>query len=450
MGFFSKAVSWLVVGTADPMPFAGAEIEQKDYDYGYAETTIWNGMSLPATFAKWTDSKSYAKKSQALLSNSVSKACITKRATAVGNVDVKVVKGNDAVKRLITSPNHREPTLQAAMQVWETTLSIGGDLYWFWDLSLGENPKLHNFRPDLVQYDPATRTYSYDPTGYFNGKRKPEYLFTQDMSGKTVSCQKLVGGAYQAFKGAIQHVCYYDPRTALEGAGAGDSALRAVDIMNALDELVANKAAAGGSKAGFFECVGSPTEADYASIEAQMARLNPSGNLNILPPSLKFNAAQLTFQEMNVSETRNQMAKDICTALDVPAELVNEANATHANARGKDKIFYRNFIGPESHRLVGHLQAGLRMYVDAKAELMVDESSVQHLEDDQLDAIKALASTGCFTINEIRAVRGLAPREDGDVLCGAKQIPQGQPEEKPKGEVSFNADAGNRGDNNDN
>lgn len=449
---FKQGVSDVIA--SNTRDIVATEFVLKDFPYAqYEPQNVWTALGVPQSIANWTNPGSYANKAKALLSNSISKTCIHMRAVGVGDVVVNIDSGNSAVKSVLASPNNQDGTLGAAIRSWETVLSIGAGMYWFWDLTFPGNPKLYSFRPDFVQNDVKNSRYLYNPAGFFGTGSEPDMVFNYDATGKTVSAQKRTGPkTYITIRAAIQPLFYYDPLTYQGTAGPGDSALRPVDVMNSIDDMVNRKVCAGGSKAGFFQLMGSPTDAEYAHVTTQLAALNPNGAVNVLPPNMEFNAAQLTFQDMDLLNIRNAMARDICTAFNVPVEMLSESDSTYATARAKDKMFYRNFIAPEADLIVGQLQTGLRLYVDPAAALSVDESSISHLESDQLDTIKVLAPTGCFTIDEIRAIRGLEPLPNGEgaALCTPTAVPQGQPEEKPKSPVDFNADTGNRGDNNQN
>ncbi|OJY60935.1 MAG: hypothetical protein BGP16_00920 [Sphingobium sp. 66-54] len=423
---------------------------RKEWDYRQSEgRNQYAGIfSLPALNINWTNWKSYAERADAIYRNSVAKTCVERRARSIGNIDIKYEGGNKAVEALLKRPNVRDGDLGTFLNNSEVSLSVGGDLDLFWDMRLPSTPMVHAFRQDLVVDDVENSRFLYAPHGVTDGK-KPQFIFEYDNLGKTTRALQLVGDSYKVIRGGFQKISYFDPRTSSEGAGAGDSALTAIDIMNAIDKLLHSKFKAGGTKAGFFQLSGEPTDAEIEKMRSQFAALNPDGGSTVLPAGVTFNDAQLTLAEMEVLEARNQMAKEICTAFQVPAELVNESEATYANARGKDKIFYRNFIGPEAHWLVGQLQTGIRLYVDPNAELAVDETSVQHLEEDRLERASKMAQMKCFTPDEIRAVMGYEPAEEDAQFVGA-QVNMGQPEEKPKGEVAFDADAGDRGDDNDN
>lgn len=421
-----------------------AWMNKKEVDYSeHQPQNQYGAFTLPALATNWIDIKSYSERSNAIMENSIAKTCVLHRAKAIGNIDIKYEGDNPAVKLLLDSPNAREGTIQTFLTNGEHVLSIGGDLWLFWDKRTKNRPTLHTFRPDLMKHDPKAKTYSYNPSG-----NKPEYVFTYDHLGKTIKAEVLNGSKYEQFDGGLQRVSYFDPRTSSNGAGAGDSALRAIKIISAIDDLLAGKFNAGGAKNGFFEIPATLTDDEAARLQAKLSLLNPNGT-HVLPSGMKFNDSQLTLAEMEVLEAYDKMAKLICTAFQVPNELVFATGTTYANMRGADKIFYRNFIGPEAHWLVGQLQTGLRLYIDPKATLSVDETSVQHLEEDRLDRASKMAQMKCFTADEIRAALGYEAAPADAEFVGAS-VNMGQPEEKPKGEVAFNANAGNRGDNNDN
>jgi hypothetical protein len=418
----------------------------KEYFYGQHEprNQFEGGFVLQKYKWNWATQKSYSDKAEAIYANSIAKACVMLRALSIGNIDIKIEGGNGKTEKLLTRPNYRDGDLQTFLKNGEINLSIGGDKYIFWDNRLPSEPMAHTFRPDLVENDVKNSRFLYKPSD----KEPAEFVFEYDHLGRTKRALQRSGSSYRAIQGGLQHIAYYDPRTSTEGAGAGDSALKAIEIMNAIDSMLFRKFNAGGTKAGYFQIMGEPTDADVAKIRAFTAALNPDGNTAVLPAGMEFKDAQLTLAEMEVLEAWQQQKQAICTAFQVPVELLSDSGATYANTRGMDKIFYRNFIGPEAHWLVGQLQTGLNLYIDPNVKLSVDETSVQHLEEDRLERASKMAQMKCFTADEIRASIGYDPAPEGTEFVGAS-VNMGQPEEKPKGEVAFNADAGNRGDNND-
>lgn len=421
----------------------------KELDYSRHEPrNQYTGLqSIPVLDFKWTDPRNYQKRAEAIYGNSTAKACVLKRAQAISNIDIKYAGNRKPIKDLLKCPNFRDGTMQVLLNNAEVNLSVGGDAYFFWDNRLPNKPMLHTLRPDLVQNDVQKRQYIYKPSP----NEPADLIFEYDKLGRTTRVQERNGTGYSVIRGGLQQVSYFDPLTATKGVGAAESAVQHIDVMNAIDRMLANKFRAGGTKAGYFQIQGQPTDAEIAQLKAKFAALNPDGNGLVLPAGVQFNAAQLTLAEMEVLEARSALIRDICTAFQVPAELINANDATYANARGMDKIFYRNFIGPEAHWLIGQLQVGLQLYIDPNAEISVDETSVQHLEEDRLERASKMAMMKSFTMNEVRASMGYTPlsaEQGGDEIVGA-DVNMGQPEEKPKGDVAFNANAGNRGDNNE-
>lgn len=435
---------------------------QKDYDYS-PHTALADApgafaiISSATTKTSWAGNSDFAKKADLLLKQCpVSKACIEMRAQGIQNIVLETKNVSRETTRLLDSPNSVDKTLPAAFKSWSIQLSVGGDLWWFWDKRVPGLPQLSSLRQDFMHNNVKDRQYEYYP-GRNSGKQtKPEFVFKYDRSGKTIAAYAYNGTNYTQFEGAVQRVSYYDPTNPLEGAGAGDSALRSVQIFLLCDDLIQRKFNSGGAKNGFIKAPLVRTDADIAKIKAQVNALNADGGMNLLAGGMDFLAAQMTFGELQLIELRDKAADAICTAFGVNSAMVNVGTATHANLRGMDKIFYRNFIGPEAHWLVGQLQWGIRAYLgDATAEVVVDETAIQHIQDDLDDKMTKWANSGCVTIDECRAVIGLPPLPNGEgaALAGKKaqaadETGLGQPEEKPGGETSFNADAGNRGDNN--
>lgn len=432
---------------------------QKDYDYSeeQARSQLWNQGEFTMTpyEAQWTDHKSYERKVERLLKLCpISKACIMKRADALADIQLKV-DGRKFTKDMLAAPNFRDRTMGAAMRSWEIALSVGGNLYLFIDLQVPGRPQIQSLRPDLVANNVQASRWEYKPAG-LSGGGKPALMFDYDASGKTTQAWRLNGGAYQAISGALLHVSYYDPTSSTLGMGAGDAALRSVDIYLMSEDLIQRKFRSGGTMAGFITMPNLRNPAEAAQLKAQLQALSPEGGQNLLANGMDFQAAQLTFAQLQLVELRDKAAMDICTAFQVDSAQVNVGASTHANKRADDKIFYRNFIGPEAKWLVGQLEWGVRQYIDPSASITVDETRIQHIADDLDDKMVKWSSSGVATIDECRALVGLPPLPDGGGKALAapkaptdKETGLGQPEEKPGGPTDFNANAGDRGDQND-
>lgn len=431
---------------------------QKDYDYSRhtpeAQSNTPFAIIGGAAFgSSWTTCENYAQRAKLLLEKCpVSKACIQMRAQGIQDIKLRV-EGRTA-KKLLDSPNARDKTLPAALASWETQVSVGGDLYLFWDKRVPGFPQVSSFRPDLVWNNVQKSRYEYVP-GRLVGNDAIEFYFPYDRSGTCTGAFYGNGKAFEGEGGFIQHVFYYNPISPLSGAGAGDSAFRAVDIYLLCDDLIQRKFKSGGAKNGYIKAPNIQTDAEMARVKSQIEALNSGSDWNILAGGLDFEAAQLTFAELDLVNIRNEAAKAICTAFNVNPIQVGVGEGTHANSRSFDKVFYRNFIGPEAKWLIGQLEWGVRKFVDNNASIKVDETGIQHIQEDILESMTRISNAKIAKRNELRAMVGLPPIEgpEGDEIVGG-EVPNGgtglgQPEEKPGGETAFNADAGNRGDNND-
>ncbi|KQN09080.1 phage portal protein [Sphingomonas sp. Leaf28] len=456
--FFRGAAGEVLAKNADdilaPHLHELLDVAHKDFDYSnqlpISQTANLGVYVSQLTGTEWGDCKTFAKKAELLLQKCpVSRACIEMRAQGIQNVTLKI-SDSRATKRMLASPNAVERTTGTFLKNAEIGLSVGGDLYVFYDLKVPGLPQMHTFRQDLMFKNVEKKRFEYVP-GKLRGDNTPHFWFNYDAAGKTTAAFNRNG---VQFNGALQHISYFDPINPLQGAGAGDSAIRSVQNYLAIDDLIRRKLASGGAKNGYFKTQGIYSDADLARVQTQMAGLTSSGSTQLLA-GLDFEAAQLTFAELQLDILRDKAADAICTAFGVNSAMVNVGEATHANLRGMDKIFYRNFIGPEAHWLIGQLEWGIQQYVDESATVAVDETAIQHIQDDLDDKVVKWAQSGVVTIDECRAVIGLPPLPNGEgkELAGAKaqasdETGLGQPDEKPGGETSFNANAGDRGDRN--
>ena len=434
----------------------------KDYDYtSYTPEASVNGAWLlngPNWQASWTEPKDYAAKAKLMLSKCpVSQACIGIRSQALAGIGLDITSTR-AVKNLLTTPNGVDKTLSSALKSWEVQLCIGGDLFLFWDFRVPGLPQLSSLRQDLVVNNIKASRWEYVP-GLLSGDDRPLMVFPYDGAGTTTSASIRSGQTYSTINASLQRIAYYNPTSPIQGLAPSDAALRSVELFLLCDDLVRRKFESGGAKNGYFTASSNAyTDADLAALEAEMSKLNMGGDLRVLSSGMDFVAAQMTFAELELKVVRDKAADAICSAFGVNSTMVNVGQSTHANLRGMDTILYRNLIGPEAKWLVGQIEWGVRRWLDPNARIIVDESKIQHIQDDIRDNAVALSQLGVLTVNEIRAELGydaLSSDEGGNTLVGQKPASNGatglgQPDTKPGGDTAFNANSGNRGDQNAN
>ena len=140
-----------------------------------------------------------------------------------------------------------------------------------------------------------------------------------------------------------------------------------------------------------------------------------SGNTIVTPNEFKWIPMGLSPADMKLMDQYNLSQQDICNAFNFPSLLIGLKSGTYANQNEAKKALYNNVVIP----LLSELRDGLNTWLTPRYGdgicLDFDISGIRELQEDfqaQAMAVKGLA--GIFTINEIRAKLGAAPRPDGD------------------------------------
>ena len=181
--------------------------EQKSYDYAAFELQNDLAYDISALFSpastkpNWTKASNFADRANKFYFQcSVSRACIEKRAQGIANIDL-LVTGKASTKKLLQSPNPTDKTLSNALRVWETSLSIGGDLYLFYDLRNPFEPYIWALRQDLVSNNVKKQQYEYRPARLSGKDTPPQLIFQYDSLGNTIRCLELNGTSYKGVDG---------------------------------------------------------------------------------------------------------------------------------------------------------------------------------------------------------------------------------------------------------
>lgn len=433
--------------------------EKKSLDYSKHEPQLqnrspWGGWgNIKGPGVVWTNPEDYIAVARKLFFECVaSRSCLEIRSKKVASVPITVLKGSAASKALIESPNARAHNLTQAMIEWEISLAIGGDL-WIWlDKSIPSRPQMWTLRQDFMVIDPATGWITYDP-GKLDKKAAPQRRFLME-GDRCVRVERNVGKAGQPSwvkeEGSLFHIMEHNPLSSIEGSGAGDAVLKAVEAHIEAMAMIHDRMVKRGRKEGYINAPALLTDDEKAAYQASMAEFNPTGQLNVLLDS-EFIENQLTFSELDLVNTIDTLTRQIASGFAVPAVFLNLfGESSFANQRGADRIYYTGWVKPRADWLIKQIEANLRRDFDPTLVLGIDETAVNYLQDDRLEKATALAQLGSFSQNEIRAVMGYESIPGGDAIAkpawvqsGDDSKPTDEPAKKPK-EVSPDADTSRR------
>lgn len=424
-------------------------------------TRIVSGAGY-VTEEAWTNTENYAFRAKKLyLECPVSRRCVDIRANKIRSVQVQVEKGNDLTRRLIERPNFVDRTFNQMMSVMDTELDLGGDAWLFLNTTPGQSPTLEVLRQDFVNNDPQNNFIEYNPKGALQGSGEPELVFhTNPEIPSMVEAVYKRGpdGRLREIQGSLLHIQHHNPFSASSGSGSGDAVIRSVDLWLLIDGMLNKRFKSGGRNQGFLSLpnnIEELTDEEFAQLEARLQKISHLNEIQYVADGTEFISSQMTLKDMDLVQIRNQLERAICSAFGVPAVMVNmEGEASYANQRGVDRIFYTGELKPRVDWILGHIQAFLRdNTADKRCVLSIDESQIEYLKTDKMELAKAASSMKIATTNELRAMIGMEPIKGGDELPTAKPAPAEStapidpetdvPSDEPR-QVSHSADTSRR------
>ena len=433
----------------------------KDEQHNRNRSWMLSGAGL-VTEESWTNTANYALRAKKLyLDCPVSRRCIDIRANKIRSVQVQVEKGNDYTRRLIERPNFVDRTFNQMLSVVETELDLGGDGWLFLNTTPGQSPTLEVLRQDFIDNDPVNNFIAYNPAKALRGGGEPELVFhTNPEIPSMVDAVYKRGpdGRLHEIQGSLLHIQHHNPFSSSSGSGSGDAIIRSVDLWLLIDGMLNKRFKSGGRNQGFLSLpnnIEELTDEQFAELESRLKKISELNEIQYVADGTQFLSAQMTLKEMDLVQIRNQLERAICSAFGVPAVMVNmEGEASYANQRGVDRIFYTGELKPRVDWILGHIQAFLRdNTADKRCVLSIDESEIEYLKTDNMELAKAASSMKIATVNELRAMIGMEPIKGGDELPTAKPEPAESaapidpatdvPSDEPR-QVSHNADTSRR------
>ena len=178
--------------------------------------------------------------------------------------------------------------------------------------------------------------------------------------------------------------------------------------------------------------LGPEAAADLKSkIRAQAQGPKNAGNIPIVDANLKWLQISANAEDVLLLPQRIQAAKEICNVLNFPIQLIGIESNTYQNAKEAKKALWENVIIPELEEIKNGLNRFLTPEFGNDIYLDYDLHHIAALQEDK--PITELANIA--TINEVRAMRGLAPMKDGrgeELYVGFVQGTLADMKDKPK------------------
>lgn len=401
----------------------------------------------------WTNGDTYALVAKKVYVDCpISRRCIDIRSEKIRSVDIKIEKGNDYSRRLLERPNFKDRTLNQLLANTETELLVGGDGWLFLNTTAGRAPTLELLRQDFMFQKPNENRIEYDPAAALGGASDPQLVFitAPDNPDEVIEVYQRQNGRLQLIEGNLLHLMHFNPLSASSGSGSADAVLRQIDTWMLADRLINRRFAAGGRNQGAFTIPDTEAMSDeeYNKLRSKLEQMGDLREIEWVADGTEFISTQMSFTDLDVVKIRNQLERNIASAFAVPAVMLNmEGEASYANQRGVDRIFYTGVLEPRVSWMLSHIQAFLRDSTDAKRlVLSIDESQIEYLKIDKMEVAKAAADMEVATMNELREMLGMETRPDGDEIVKKAKAKEKKEsgEEDTQREVSHNADTSRR------
>lgn len=225
----------------------------------------------------------------------------------------------------------------------------------------------------------------------------------------------------------ILHIKKFHPIDDWYGLSAVEPAAYAVDRHNeaGAHNMAVLQNGATPSGAMIFKPVKGPDGDQSAPkdiIQAAEKRLNErySGSRNagrplVLGGNVDWQSFGMTMEELQLTESKLDAARDICAAFGVPIELLLPGNSTYNNKREAKLGFYEETVLPLHNRIFGHLNGWLLPRFGEDLELVPDLDNLEPLslrrEIRQENTVK-LYESGLITRDEGRTALQYDPQPE--------------------------------------
>jgi HK97 family phage portal protein len=167
------------------------------------------------------------------------------------------------------------------------------------------------------------------------------------------------------------------------------------------------------------------TETQYSRLQEQMNAkykgASSAGRSFILEGGMKFQEMGITARDMDFDKLYIRTRDGIYNRLKIPLAMVTTENMKYENLEKAIWMLYDNAVIPLMRTIYREMSDFLiHRYKDLKGwELTINLDDVTALQSRRIAEMKVLREIGCYTVNELRAIKGDEPLEGGDVLLGA-------------------------------
>jgi HK97 family phage portal protein len=130
-------------------------------------------------------------------------------------------------------------------------------------------------------------------------------------------------------------------------------------------------------------------------------------------------------RDMDFAALQQACARQIYLACGVPLPLVFNDAATDNNVRHAKEMFFTDTVIPMGNLLYGQLgKAIFKRIKKPTLAVTIDENKLLPIQEMRTNALLKTKEAAIYTVNELRAMSGLEPIQNGDrLLVNANQVP---------------------------
>lgn len=180
----------------------------------------------------------------------------------------------------------------------------------------------------------------------------------------------------------------------------------------------------GAKTTGAFVSKNNLSDDQYQRLQEQInVMYSGSGNTGrpmLLDGDMSFAEMGLTMRDMDFAALEKSTRETIYNRFKIPLAFTSSETLKFNNLEASREVLYDQAIIPTA-KLVFEELTNLFMYRYPGAEhleLTFDMDDIAALQDRRISEMLKLKETGCYTINELRALRGDDRLEGGDVILG--------------------------------
>lgn len=362
---------------------------------------------------------------EAYIGNVIAHRCISERAGAIGSLNWRVFRNGEIVDdmnhplvRLLRRPNPMQGHSAFFSQI-EYFLLLSGNNYMIPSGSAAINPdgssrpprELYNLRPDKVKVEKEQGSssffpnrYVYSPLGVGNSKDRKIFPVNQ-VTGQS----------------DILHFMYFDPLSSISGRSPIESAAFSIDTHSESIKWNFSLLHNGARPSLVISVDGSVTKEKMdmvrEAIEKSHQGSNNAGKPMVVGGNTTVTPFGMTPKQMDFVETKNSVAKDICTAFRVPPILVNiGGDATFSNMKEARLSLWEDTVLPEADYIRDELNNWLTPKFGEDFSVGYDLNEVDALVDRRRDVMVQLSSVDFLSVNEKRKMVGFDEVDGGDVV----------------------------------